>query len=78
MHKVYLLPLWKSDRRTNNCYLVFGDKKEVFPFFKEDKYQTRLAFAQDTHAPLKEPQNNRRVTEWQSEILAVKLQEIRL
>ena len=36
MHKICLLPLWKSERRTNNCYVVFGDKNEVFPFFKED------------------------------------------
>ena len=26
MHKICLLLLWKSERRKNNCYLVFGDK----------------------------------------------------
>ena len=26
MHKVYLLLLWKRERRKNNFYLVFGDK----------------------------------------------------
>ena len=57
-----LLLLWKSERRKSNRYLVFGDNKEVFLFFKKDEYQTRLEFAQDAHAPLKEPQNNRRLT----------------
>ena len=37
MHKKRLLLLWKSERRKNNCYLVFGDKNEVFLFFKKDK-----------------------------------------
>ena len=46
-----LLLLWKSERRKNNCYLVFGDKNELFLFFKKDKYQTRLSFAQEAHAP---------------------------
>ena len=45
-----LLLLRKSERRTNNCYLVFGDKNEVFLFFKKNKYETRLAFAQEAHA----------------------------
>ena len=26
---------WK---KKNDCYLVFGDKNEVFHFFKKDKY----------------------------------------
>ena len=41
MHKMCLLLLWKSERRKNNCYLVFGDKNiknEEFPFFKQNKY----------------------------------------
>ena len=63
LHKMCLLLLWKSERRKNNYYLVFGDKKDVFLFFKQDKYLTRLAFAQDIHALLKEPQNSRRLTE---------------
>ena len=63
MHKMCLLRLWKSERRKNNCYLVLGDKKDVFLFFKKDKYLTRLAFAREVHASLKEPQNNRRNTE---------------
>ena len=63
MHKVRLLLLWKSKTRKNNCYLVFAGKNEVFLFFKRDKYQTRLAFAQEAHVPLKEPQNNRRLSE---------------
>ena len=54
-----LLLLWKSERRKNNCYLVFADKNDVFLFFKKDKYLTGLAFAQEAHASLKEPQNNR-------------------
>ena len=63
MREMCLLLLWKSERRNNNWYLVFGDENEVFLFFKNDKYLTRLAFAQETHASLKEPQNNRRLTE---------------
>ena len=63
MREMCLLLLWKSERRNNNWYLVFGDENEVFLFFKNDKYLTRLAFAQDAHASLKEPQNNRRLTE---------------
>ena len=63
MRKKCLLLLWKSKRRKNNCYLVFGDKNDVFLFFKNDKYWTRLAFAQEAHASLKERQNNRRLTE---------------
>ena len=35
LHKIVLLPLWKSERRKNNCYLVFGDKNEVFLFFEK-------------------------------------------
>ena len=58
-----LLLLWKSERRKNNYHLVFGDKNDVFLFFKQDKYLTRLAFAQDIHALPKEPQNSRRLTE---------------
>ena len=58
-----LLLLWKSERRRNNCYLVFGDKNDVLLFFKNDKYLTLLAFAQDAHASLKEPQNNRKLTQ---------------
>ena len=54
MRKKCLLLLWKSERRKNNCYLVFGDKNDVFLFFKNDKYLTRLAFAQEAHASLKE------------------------
>ena len=30
MHQMCLLLLWKSERRKNNCYLVFADKNEVF------------------------------------------------
>ena len=63
MRKKCLLLLRKSERRKNNCYLVFGDKNDVFLFLKNDKYLTRLAFAQEAHASLKEPQNNRRLTE---------------
>ena len=63
MRKKCLLLLWKSERRKNDCYLVFGDKSDVFLFFKDDKYLTRLAFTQEAHALLKERQNNRRVTE---------------
>ena len=63
MHKICLLQLWKSERRKNNCYLVFGDKNEVFLFFEKDKYWSGLAVAQKVHATLKEPQNNRRLTE---------------
>ena len=58
-----LLLLWKSERRKSNCYLFFGDNNEVFLFSKTDKYSTQLDFAQDAYAPLKEPQNNRRLTE---------------
>ena len=58
-----LLLLWKSGGRKNNCYLVFGDKIDFFLFFKNDKYLTRLASAQEAHASLKEPQNNRRLTD---------------
>ena len=58
-----LLRLWKSEKRKNNCYLAFGDKNDVFPFFKKDKCLTRLAFAQEAHVSLKEPQNNRRLKE---------------
>ena len=54
-----LLLLSKSERSKNNCYLVFGDKNNVFLFFKNDKYLTRMAFALEDHASLKEPQNNR-------------------
>ena len=57
-----LLLLWKSGRRKNNCYLVFGDKNEVSLFFKKDKYSTRLACAQEAHVSLMEPQNNRKLT----------------
>ena len=63
MNKMCLLLLWKSQRRKNNCYLVSDDKNDVFLFFKKDKYVTRLAFTQEAHASLKEPQNNRRLTE---------------
>ena len=62
MHKMCLLLLWKSERRKNNCYPVFGDKNELFLFFKKDKYQTLLAFAQEAHATLTEPQSNRKLT----------------
>ena len=65
MNKICLLLLWKSERRKNNCYLVFGDKNsenEEILSFKQNKYETRLAFAQEAHALLKEPQNNRRLT----------------
>ena len=61
MHKMCLLLLWESERRKNNCYLGFGDKNDVFIFFKKNKYLTRLALAQETHALLKKPQNNRRL-----------------
>ena len=40
------------ERRKNNFYLVFADKNGVFLFF-----------AQEAHVPLKEPQNNRRLSE---------------
>ena len=63
MREMCLLLLWKSERRNNNWYLVFGDENEVFLFFKNDKYLTRLAFVQEAHGSLKEPQNNRRLTE---------------
>ena len=63
MRKKCLLLLWKSERRRNNCYLVFGDKNDVFLFFKNDKYLTRLAFAQEAHALLKERQEACRVIE---------------
>ena len=63
MRKMCLLLLWKSERRNNNWYLVFGDENDVFLFFKNGKYLTRLAFAQEAHASLKEPQNNKRLTE---------------
>ena len=53
----------ESEKRKNNCYLVFRDKNDVLLFFKNVKYLTRLAFAQEAHAFLKEPQNNRRLTE---------------
>ena len=53
----------KSERRKNNCYLVFGNKNDVFPFFKKEKYLARLGFAQEARVSLKEPQNNRRLTE---------------
>ena len=33
-HKMVFLLLWKSERRKNNCYLVFADKNEVFLFSK--------------------------------------------
>ena len=55
-----LLLLWESERRKDNCYLGFGDKNDLFLFLKKDKYLIRLAFARDTHASLKEPQNNRK------------------
>ena len=41
MHKMCLLLLWKSERRKNNCYLVFGDKNiknEEFLFPKQNEY----------------------------------------
>ena len=63
MGKMCLLLLSKSERRNNNRYLVFGDKNDVFLFLKNDKYLTRLAFAQDANTSLKEPQNNWRLTE---------------
>ena len=63
MRKKCLLLLWKSERRRNNCYLVFGDKNYVFLFFKNDKYFTRLAFAQEAHLLLKERQEACRVIE---------------
>ena len=63
MRKMCLLLLSKSERRNNNRYLVFGDKNDVFLFFKNDKYLTRLAIAQDANTSLKEPQNNWRLTE---------------
>ena len=44
----------ESERRKNNCYLVFGDKNDVFLFFKNVEYLTRLTFAQEGHALLKE------------------------
>ena len=53
----------ESERRKNNCYLAFGDKNDVFLFFKNVEYLTRLTFAQEAHALLKGPQNNRRLTE---------------
>ena len=53
----------ESEGRKNNWYIVFGDKKDVFLFFKTVKYLTWLTFAQEAHALLKEPQNNRRLTE---------------
>ena len=71
-----LLLLWKSERRKNNCYLVFGDKNDVFLFFKKDKYLTRLAFAQEAHASLKEPQNNRNYS--RSENVLIKAEYIEL
>ena len=37
MHKMCLLLLWKSERRKNNCYLVFGDKNEVFLYSNQRK-----------------------------------------
>ena len=59
-----LLLLLKSERRKNNCYLVFADKNEVFLFSKGINIKhVRLAFAQEAHIPLKEPQNNRRLSE---------------
>ena len=63
MRKMCLLLLWKSERRNNNWYLVFGDKNDVFLFCQNHKYLTGLAFSQEAHASLKEPQNNRRLTE---------------
>ena len=36
---MYLLLLWKSERRKKNCYLVFGDKNtenDEFLFFKQN------------------------------------------
>ena len=63
MRKMCLLLLSKSERRNNNWCPVFGDKNEVFLFLKNDKYLTRLAFAQEAHTLLKEPQNNRTLTE---------------
>ena len=63
MHKMCLLLLWESERRKNNCYLGLGGKNDLFLFLKKDKYLIRLAFAQEAHALLKEPQNNRRLTE---------------
>ena len=52
----------ESERRKNNYYLAFGDKNDVFLSFKNVKYLTRLTFAQEAHALLKEPQNKRRLT----------------
>ena len=56
MRKMCFLLLWRSERGNNNWYLVFGDKNDVFLFFKHDKYLTWLAFAQEAHASLKNPQ----------------------
>ena len=42
-----LLLLWKSERRKNNCPLVFGDKKvknEEFIFFKQNKILNTVGF----------------------------------
>ena len=55
MRKMCFLLLWGSERGNNNWYLVFGDKNDVFLFFKNDKYLTWLAFAQEAHASLKKP-----------------------
>ena len=63
MHKMFLLLLWKSERRKNNCYLVFGDENDVLLFFKKDKYLTGSAFAQEAHASLRVPKNNRSLTD---------------
>ena len=60
---MFLILLWKSERRKNNCYRVFGDENNVLFFFKKDKYLTGSAFAQEAHASLREPQNNRRLTD---------------
>ena len=76
MHKMCLLLLWKSERRKNNCYLVFGDKNDVFLFSKKIWYLTRLAFAQEAHASLKEPQNNRNYS--RSENVLIKAEYIEL
>ena len=49
----------ESERRKSNCYLVFDDKNDVFLFFINVKYLTPLTFAQEAHALLKEPRENK-------------------
>ena len=53
----------KGERITATSFSVIQYiKNEEFLFFKQNKNETRLAFAQEAHAPFKEPQNNSRLT----------------